>query len=148
MILRTASLRGLLAAMLTVAPLFVGQGAAAEPQGAREPVVLEVLNDTQRARLRCQLVLAHFITHVALVLDAGRRGRIALDRFDVDGTLALSQEGRTMAVENLLCGVEGDWAATVDNLDLGPLRDQRYARLRLRCNDEPGFACEAIVGAD
>jgi len=129
------------AAVLAAMTAFAGTATAAEPSGAHEPVALEVVNGARQATLRCQLILAHFVTHQALLLPAGQRDSIPLDRYRDDGALTFARAGRTMAVERLLCGLDDDWAGTAGDLDLGPLRDGRLSRLRLRCGDEAGFAC-------
>ncbi len=125
----------LLAALL--AAVLAGPLSAA-PAG--EPVRLEIANAKAAALLRCQLVLAHFVTLAPAPI--GPAGRVAFElRRDPDGSLFYPHaEGPPMALENVLCGLDEDWTATRNDLDLRPLRGGEE-RLLIVCDGERGLAC-------
>ncbi len=104
---------------------------AGEPEGPSESVSLEVLNGADSG-LRCQLVLAHFVTQDIAPISPGDGTVIALDRDADEGTLIFRHAGgRSMALENILCGLAGDWQATRVDLDLADLRADKTAALRI-----------------
>ena len=119
-----------LCAVLALMAPFVA--AAGEPAGPSAPVRLEIVNGTLASRLACQLVLAHFVTQDIAPIPAGGETVIALDRDVDEGTLIFRQAGaRPMALENILCGLAGNWRATRADLNIAPLRAGERAALRI-----------------
>ncbi|MBR45580.1 MAG: hypothetical protein CMM31_03670 [Rhodospirillaceae bacterium] len=104
---------------------------AGEPEGPSAPVSLEVVNGAE-GRLRCQLVLAHFVTQDIAPVPPGGETVIVFDRDADEGVLIFRHVGgRSMALENVLCGLAGDWRATRADLDLADLRAGESVALRM-----------------
>ena len=118
-------------------------GAAAEDYGVTRPVSVQITNATSKAALRCQLILAHFVTYEADTLAKGQEATLELLRGDQDGTLIFSaKDGRQMALENLLCGFDDDWGRTRKNLSLAQLRDGTSNRLQIICSGADRLTCQ------
>ena len=140
-------LRSAVLALPVVAFGFSGFGAGAAGQD-RTPVVLQIANDSGRG-LRCQLILAHFMTRDLKLAAPG--GAIAVDllRETETGTLLRSDvDGRLVPVENVLCGVDSDWVTTRNDLDLTDLREGGARRLRIDCSARNGLSCMAAQATD
>ncbi len=119
-------------------------GAAAEDYGVTRPVSVQITNATSKAALRCQLILAHFVTYEADALAKGQEATLELLRGDQDGTLIFSgRDGRQMALENLLCGFDDDWGGTQNDLNLAQLRDGTSNRLQIICSGADRLTCQA-----
>ncbi len=110
--------------------------------GAGEPVRLDILNAGVGARLHCVLVLAHFVTLEAGGAEPGETLGLSFVRDPADGTLIYAgDDGRAMAVENVLCGVSGDWSDTRGDVAILSLRDGSRHRLRVECALDGRLAC-------
>ena len=111
---------------------------------ATGPVRLEIANAKSGAMMRCQLVLAHFVTLAPDRIRPGHRATIELHRDVGAGTLFYRRaDGQPMALETVLCGLDDDWAATRNDLDLRRLRGGEGDRLLIVCDGEQGLACAA-----
>lgn len=104
------------------------------------PVILTIENATAGPAVRCQLVLAHFVTHDLAPIPEGNTTAIDLRR-DADGTLLFQGGGRSMAVENILCGLDDNWTASRNDLDLRTLRDGTLPALRVTCSTANTMTC-------
>lgn len=137
---RSWILIGLLAALFSAAPI-----GASGPGAGAEPVTLEIANGAPDSELRCQLVLAHFVTADAATVRAGGTARVELLRQTGGGTLLVPRGAgqEPMAVENVICGLDGDWAATRNDVVLARLRDGSRDRLLVVCD---GSSCRAVPG--
>ena len=127
--LKTASV--IVAVMLgtAMAPLH-----AAERDGDHVPVRLDIRNDAADAVLRCQVVLAHFVTLADRRLAPGETRELDLQRAAPSGALFVpGEDGRLMAVENIYCGLDERWDGTRVALDLTPLREPARQRLGVAC---------------
>ena len=114
--------------MIAHAAIACDRAPAAGEGGGRE--LRLVIENAGGEGLRCVVVLAHFVTHALPVIAAGARLEIALRRGG-DGSLAFAPDGgRAMLVENLLCGVDSRWRATVRDLSLLALRSGNDHRFR------------------
>ena len=123
---------------------FSGGATAAEDYGVTRPVTVQITNATSKAALRCQLILAHFVTYEADALAKGQETTLELLRGDQDGTLIFSgKDGRQMALENLLCGFDDDWGETQKDLNLAQLRDGSSNRLEIICSGADRLTCQA-----
>jgi hypothetical protein len=49
--------------------------------------------------------------------------------------------GRRMAVENILCGIAGNWSATRNDLSIAELRAGRRANLIIICDQAKALSC-------
>lgn len=113
-------------------------------RAATEPVRLEIANAKSGSLVRCQLVLAHFVTLAPDKIGPDHHATIELQRDVQAGTLFYPREdGRPMALENVFCGLDDDWAATRNDLDLRRLRGGEGNRLLIVCDGEQGLACVA-----
>ena len=107
------------------------------------PVTLQIMNATAGSPLRCQLILAHFVTQDAGRIDAGGQATIGLRRSIAGGTLIYSSNGgRHMALENVLCGRDDDRAARRYDLDLAALRNGSLSSLRVVCSGQEKLVCK------
>lgn len=115
--------------LLALAPL----PAPAAGPGPMTAVELTLVNETARP-LRCVAVLAHFMSEELGSVGPGAEREIALRREPASGLLALSpRDGRDVPLENLQCGLAGDWQASVGELPLGTLRDDPAQAFRAAC---------------
>jgi hypothetical protein len=113
--------------------------ALGEERGA---VVLRIGNGTVSAGLRCQAVLAHFMTRDLAPFAPGGELTIPLQRETATGALlAVGPGGRLIPVENVLCGLDRDWVATRNDLDLTRLREGSTQQLRIVCTEGNGLSC-------
>lgn len=84
--------------------------------------------------IRCIAVLAHFVTRTLPYIPAGGTGVIVLGRHGDDGSLSYgAREGRPMMIENILCGLDSDWSATMADLSIQTLRSGSSSRHGIRC---------------
>jgi hypothetical protein len=101
---------------------------------AGESVRLDIRNTDVGAPLHCVLVLAHFVTLEAGGAGPGHGLAITFTRDPADGTLIYrGDDGRAMAVENVLCGVSGDWSDTRADVPILVLRDGTRSALAVDC---------------
>ncbi|MHA1600324.1 MAG: hypothetical protein ACTSW2_05820 [Alphaproteobacteria bacterium] len=108
----------------------------------RAPVSLRIENGSENAGLRCQLVLAHFMTRDLAPAAPGRVIEIDLLRNLATGALWFAgAEGRLVPVENVLCGTGDDWAASRNDINLTPLRDGSTPHLQIICAERSGLSC-------
>ena len=130
----------MLAALLATASILDLPVSAAAP--ASEPVRLEIANVKSPSVLRCQLVLAHFVTLALERIGPESRAIIQLQRDMQAGTLFYPRaDGRPMALENVFCGLDDDWQANRVDLDLQPLRGGEGELLLIVCDGGRGLAC-------
>lgn len=80
------------------------------------------IKHSEEGVIRCQLVFAHFITRTLTTAPDSAAVSLQLSRDDDTGTLAERSSGRSMQVENLLCGISSDWQATVVDMPLSIIR--------------------------
>ena len=109
---------------------------------AGDPVRLDILNAHVGERLHCVLVLAHFVTLEAGGAEPGETLGLSFVRDPADGTLIYAgDDGRRMAVENVLCGVSGDWSDTRSDVPILDLRDGTRRRLSVECALDGRLLC-------
>ena len=128
--------RGALLGVLAM--MWSGLAAAAD-----EPVVvsLKIENGMANGALRCQLVLAHFVTVGLAPIPAGQRLAVALTRDAAGALFYQAGEGPLMAIENVLCGRDDDWAATRQDLNLTTLRGPGVPAARIVCAGDNVHKC-------
>ena len=111
-------------------------------EGDGESVRLDILNAGVGARLHCILVLAHFVTLEAGGAEPGETLGLSFVRDPADGTLIYpGDDGRRMAVENVLCGVSRDWSDTRGDVPIQGLRDGSRRRLGVECALDGRLRC-------
>jgi hypothetical protein len=103
---------------------------------------VRIVNGAESDVLRCQLVLAHFMTRDLPAVAPGREVEVGLWWEAATGTLFHGDAGgRKTAVENLLCGADRDWTATRNDMDLTRLREGGVGHLRIVCRERSGLLC-------
>lgn len=116
-----------LPAALAVAALVLAGGGA-----ALEPLTLTIRNGAGED-LRCEAVLAHFMSETLARIAPGRSLVVTLRR-DSGGVLLLApREGRHVPLENILCGSETAWAASKSDLPLTTVRAGSGSHYQVRC---------------
>ena len=128
----------LLLALTVLTQTWSGARAAGESISVR----LHITNAKTESIVRCQLVLAHFVTLDVVRIEPHHRATIDLQRDIRAGALYYLHEGnQPMALENVLCGLDEDWATTRNDLDLRDLRGGQQDRLVVICAGEQGLSC-------
>ena len=127
----------LAAFVLTAAPL-----QAAERYGDRVPVRLRLSNEAVNMTVRCQIVLAHFVTLADYRIVPGASRELELQREESSGALIVSRDdGRPMAIESIYCGLDGRWDETRADLPLNGLRDRARDHVDMICVDSGSPVC-------
>jgi hypothetical protein len=87
-------------------------------------------------------VLAHFMTHDLVQTAPGQVLELGLLREASSGTLLHNGPGgRWVAVENVLCGINDDWVATRNDVNLTPLREGGAQQMQIICTERSGLSC-------
>jgi hypothetical protein len=142
--MQTPSLFGGRHAVIGLLVLMIAVQGCSAPEEERAPVVLKIDNNTNDAVLRCQLVLAHFMTGDLAPAAPGQMIEIDLQRDAATSTmLYLGPGGRLVAVENVLCGADDDWMATRNDINLTPLRAGVTQQLQIVCTERGELSCTA-----
>jgi len=105
------------------------------------PLRILISNQYENDTVRCQLVLAHFVTYDLNRIEPGKEISISIVLSPIDSTLFYNQSGKLMAIEDLFCGLHSDWSTTRQELSLTPLQDRASASLSFRCTVDSGFLC-------
>ena len=112
--------------------------AACAAQPETETVKLRIENADAQA-IRCQAILAHFVTRSLPEIAAGGAQEVILERDPGQGTLSYgTSDGRPMMLENILCGRVADWTETARDLPLQALRTGTASRFAARCRLRDG----------
>ena len=106
-------------------------------------VLVKVRNASQQHVFHCQLILAHFVTEDVQDVPPGAEVQIRLVREINDGTLYRVNDFSPMAVERILCGVQGRWGETQRELRIALLRQGGTATLEFDCGESGSTQCEA-----
>jgi len=114
---------------------------------AAEERVAVVLKNAGTTPLRCQLMLAHWMTGEIRHLGSGESLTLALAR-DTAGQLFITRPGeaRPFHVETLLCGREEGFGRG-EALDLSALRSGRSRSLAFACAAEERPLCRSLAAA-
>lgn len=125
---------------LALAGALVGCESAAPPGG--DTVHLRIENGGA-GPIRCQAILAHFVTRSLPAIPGGGAHHVTLLRDRGTGSLSYGAHGgRAMMLENILCGDDGAWTASARDLPLQRLRSVPSSRFTYRCALEAGrMAC-------
>ena len=108
------------------------------------PLRILISNQHENDAVRCQLVLAHFVTYDLNRIEPGNEISISVVLSPIDSTLFYNHSGKLMAIEDLFCGLHSDWSITRQELSLTPLQDRESASLSFRCTVDSGFLCTVI----
>jgi hypothetical protein len=107
------------------------------------PIYVSITNFHASESVRCQFVLAHFVTYDPPILLPGETLVTSITRGQDDSTLFLVQSGKAMAVEDLFCALDSAWSDTRMELSLAALQTNTTPHLVFSCGIEPEFSCVA-----
>ena len=126
------------------AALFIIFQALAYGDDDREAYLLrnvQVKNQQSHDEIRCQLILAHFVTYDFSKLSSGQSLDFSIILRVPDRTLFFVHEKRSMAIENLLCGLDTNWSITKTELPLAFFKTTNKQSLVFECVFNTTFAC-------
>jgi len=94
------------------------------------PISLEIDNATGQA-MRCTMVYAHFVSDSTPAFSQSHS--LQFDRHMGSGSLSESASGKSMMLENILCGIDAAWQDSVTEILLLPLRSGAARAFTARC---------------
>jgi hypothetical protein len=85
--------------------------------------------------LHCRLMFGHWVERDLGLIAPGGSLDLAISQAAKDGALFVMRDDgqRRMMIETILCGRDGDWPASVGQVDLAPARGRRPTRLEASC---------------
>ena len=111
--------------------------------GGDSGVVRLAIENASGMGIRCVAMLAHFVTVDRPVLASGDTHHLVLQRQSGGGLSFGAHDGEPMMLENLLCGTDSAWSASVQDLPLLALRSDEREPWSFRCTaDGSKLACE------
>ena len=105
------------------------------------PVYITISNFHFSESVRCQFVLAHFVTYDPPVLLSGETLVVPITLEQDNSTLFLDNSAQPMAIEDLFCALDSTWSDTRWELSLAPLQRSTTANLIFSCGAELQFTC-------
>ena len=129
--------------VVTFLVLTIQSGSYVLAENSESSVLVKVRNASQQHVFHCQLILAHFVTEDVRDVPPGAEVQIRLVREMNDGTLYRVNDFSPMAVERILCGVQGRWGETQRELRIALLRQGGTATLEFDCGESGSTQCEA-----
>lgn len=109
------------------------------------PVAIGIRNDADEP-IRCVAILAHFITRDLDPVAAGQTGELVLDRnTDLRALAYGSHNGAPMLLENILCGLDGDWTGSRTDVPLNEIRAGSSAGYLLGCAGDARLSCIIVL---
>ena len=129
--------------VVTFLVLTIQSGSYVLAENSESSVLVKVRNASQQHVFHCQLILAHFVTEDVRDVPPGAEVQIRLVREMNDGTLYRVNDFSPMAVERILCGVQGRWGETQRELRIALLRQGGTATLEFVCGESGSTQCEA-----
>jgi hypothetical protein len=105
------------------------------------PVYVSITNFHASESIRCQFVLAHFVTYDPPSLLPGETLVVPITLEQDNSELLLVIHDKPMAIEDLFCALDSAWSDTRLELSLAPLQSSTTANLTFSCGIEPQFSC-------
>jgi hypothetical protein len=105
------------------------------------PTYVSITNVHTTESVRCQFVLAHFVTYDPPIILSGQTLVVPITIEQDNFTLFLVDSGRPMAIEDLFCALDSAWSDTRLELSLAPLQSSTTAYLTFSCGIELQFTC-------
>ena len=105
------------------------------------PAYVSITNFHASESVRCQFVLAHFVTYDPPVLLSGETLVVPITLEQDNSILFLVDSGKPMAIEDLFCALNSAWSDTRLELSLTPLQSATTAHLVFSCGIELQFSC-------
>lgn len=107
----------------------------------RDDVIVTIHNDSPEP-LRCEAILAHFVTMPLFTIPRHQSAAITLRRDLQQGTLSLGEhKGSPMMLENILCAVDTQWTATKTDLPILDIRANPADHFSFSCKRVGRFLC-------
>ena len=100
-----------------------------------------ISNDHTTEDVRCQFILAHFVTYDFVKFSQNDTLSIPVYLSNSDGTIFYFHAGNYMAIEDLLCGFDADWALTRQELSLIPFISSIDESLHFICGGDQMLSC-------
>ena len=104
-------------------------------------VYVSIRNLHTSESVRCQFVLAHFVTYDPPMILSGETLVVPITIEQDNSTLFLVDYSKPMAIEDLFCALDSAWPDTLLELSLTPLQSSTAAYLRFFCGMELQFSC-------
>ena len=104
-----------------------------------DPTVRIRISNARPGALQCRMMFGHWVDRDLgkAAMDAGNGGGISVEvqQQPKDGALYVMRDDgeRRMMVENIFCAREGDWQATVGQIDLAMVRTARSREVWVSC---------------
>ena len=92
-------------------------------------VYVSITNFHPSEPVRCQFVLAHFVTYDPPILSSGETLVTSISLEQDSSTLFLVHTDKPMAIEDLFCALDSDWSDTRLELSLTPLQNAAKTHL-------------------
>ena len=105
------------------------------------PVYITISNFHFSESVRCQFVLAHFVTYDPPMILSGETLVVPITIEQDNSTLFLIDSNKPMAIEDLFCTLDSAWSDTRLELSLAPLQSSTTAYLTFFCGIELQFSC-------
>ena len=107
-------------------------------------VSIRIQNDSSET-LRCEAILAHFVTLPLSKVPPHQSIAVTLGRDLPQGTLSLGQhKGSPMMLENILCAVASQWDKTKTDLPILDLRANPANHFAFSCKLSNRLLCNSI----
>ena len=126
--------------------LIIFDSAVADPKNEHRfvdpaPVYVTISNFHVSESVRCQFVLAHFVTYDPPVLHSGETLVVPITLEQDNSTLFLVNSAQPMAIEDLFCALDSAWSDTRLELSLAPLQSSTITHLTFSCGVDLQFSC-------
>jgi hypothetical protein len=105
------------------------------------PAYVSITNLHTSKSVRCQFVLAHFVTYDPPTILSGETLVVPIAIEQDNSTLFLVDSSKPMAIEDLFCALDSAWSDTRLELSLVPLQSSTTAYLTFFCGIELQFSC-------
>jgi hypothetical protein len=116
---------------------------ACAPVAAQPAPVALTLANTAGEALRCQVIYAHWVTGELPPLAPGGAATLQARRDPTTREVFVPRDGdgRRLMVEEILCGADADWSATLTHIDLEAVKRGEAAAFDLTCDLADRVAC-------
>jgi hypothetical protein len=127
---------------LALPALLAGCAAAGD-----DPVTLSIVNAGQ-APLRCLVIHGHWVTADVPVIAPGARADVDVLRDPTEKSLfTLREDGRRLMIEQIACGLDRNWSATLAYADVEVARSGDAPRAVLTCDVTRPRGCATFQAA-
>ena len=112
------------------------------------PRSIVIVNSHMTHSIRCQFVLAHFVTYDFVKVLPNDTLSIPVILRQSDRTIFYVYSGKHMAVEDLFCGLDAHWSSTRTELTLTPLQSMLGESLGFDCGLDRDLFCTYVTPED